>query len=78
MMVSEPPLHVPGGAEEAFGSLQRIAVDATRQDFPRGGYNRVVRAREPRDGIEQDHDVLPVCSTRRLPISMTQFSATCT
>ena len=40
--------------------MQRIGIDAAGQHLARCGNDRVVRAREPGDGIEQDDNVLLV------------------
>ena len=53
-------LDVARGAEEALRPLQRVAVDAARQDLARRRHDRVVGARQAGDRVEQDDDVLLV------------------
>ena len=40
--------------------MQRVGINAAGQDFARVRLQRVIRARQPRDRIEQDDDVLLV------------------
>ena len=47
-------------AEEALRPLQRVAVDAARQHLARRRHDGVVGARQARDRVEQDDDVLLV------------------
>src|SRR4029079_8559480 len=49
---------VAGRTEELLGRVQRSGVDATREDATRRRRGEVVRAREARDPVENDHDVL--------------------
>jgi cobyrinic acid a,c-diamide synthase len=62
MIVSEPPfLDVARRAEEALGLLQRVGVDAAREELARvRRHLGVVGAREARDRVEQDHHVAAV------------------
>ena len=61
MMVSEPPSSMLRAApKKRFGLLQRVRVDAAREHLARRRHDRVVGAREARDRVEQDHDVLLV------------------
>ena len=61
MMVSEPPpVDVARGAEESLRLLEALRVDTAGQNLARLRRHRVVRAREPRDRVEQDDDVLLV------------------
>src|SRR5215510_11247395 len=48
---------IAGRAEEPFRALQRVRVDAARQNLTRGRDDGVVRARQSGDRIEQDHHV---------------------
>ena len=58
MMVSEPPSSMLRAApKKRFGLLQRVRVDAAREDLARRRDDGVVGAREARDRVEQDHDV---------------------
>jgi len=47
-------------AEKPFWFVQRLRVDAARQDSPRVRRHRIVCARKPRDRVEQDYHVLVV------------------
>ena len=51
---------VAGRAEEALRTLQRVRIDTARQDFARRRNDGVVGARQTRDRIEQDDDVVLV------------------
>src|SRR5208337_4683717 len=53
-------LGVARGAEKLLGLVQRVGIDAARQDLARRRHYGVVGAREPRDRVEQDDDVAPV------------------
>ena len=53
-------LDVARGAEEALGPLQCVGVDAAGQHFARGRHHGVVCARQTRDRIQQDDDILLV------------------
>ena len=60
-MVSEPPSSMFRAApKKRFGPLQRVAVHAAREDLARRRHDRVVGARQARDRVEQDDDVLLV------------------
>src|SRR5262245_32906407 len=50
-------LDVARGAEELLRTSQRVGVDAAGQDLPARGYDGVVGAGEPGDGVEEDDDV---------------------
>ena len=59
MIVSEPPsVDVARRAEEALGLLEAFGVDAAAQDLSGLRRHGVVRARETRDRVQQNHDVL--------------------
>ena len=61
MMVSEPPSSMLRAApKKRFGRCSALAVDAAGQHLARGRHHGVVGAREARDRVEQDHDVLLV------------------
>ena len=53
-------LDVARGAEETLGALQRVGVDAAGQHLAGGGHHGVVGARQARDRVQQDHDILLV------------------
>src|SRR5687768_18336808 len=48
---------VAGGADETLRTLQRVRVDTTGEDLAARRNDRVVRARQTCDRVEQDHDV---------------------
>ena len=61
MIVSEPPPSMLRAApKNRFGFSERLRVDAAGENLARLRRDGVVRARQPRDRVEQDHDVLPV------------------
>jgi hypothetical protein len=61
MIVSEPPSStLRAGAEEALRLVQRVRVDAAGEDLAARGDDGVVSAREARDRVEEDHDVVLV------------------
>jgi hypothetical protein len=60
MMVSEPPSSMLRAAEEALGLVQRVGVDAAREDLARRRHHGVVGAGEAGDRVEQDDHVLLV------------------
>ncbi len=50
-------LEVARRAEEAFRFVERVGIDAAREDLARMGHDGVVGAGQPRDRVEQDHHV---------------------
>jgi hypothetical protein len=61
MIVSEPPSSMLRAApKKRFGRCSALAVDAARQHLARRRHDGVVGAREARDRVEQDDDVLLV------------------
>ncbi len=60
-IVSEPPPSMLRALpKNRFGFCMRAGVHAAREDLPAVRHHRVVRAREARDRVEQDHHVLAV------------------
>src|SRR5262249_8652702 len=53
-------LDVARRTEELLRTAERVRVDATGEDLPARRDDRVVGAREARDRVEEDDDVLPV------------------
>ena len=61
MIVSEPPSSMFRAApKKRFGPLQGVTVDAAGQDLSGSRHDRVVGARQARDRVEQDDNVLLV------------------
>ena len=59
MIVSDPPLFdLARRTEETLGLVQRRRVETARERASRARDDLVVRARQTRDRVEQDHDVL--------------------
>ena len=51
---------VTSGAEEAFGFVESVGIDATGEDFAACGNDGIVGAGESGDGVEENDDVVAV------------------
>jgi hypothetical protein len=60
MIVSEPPLDVPGRPEEALRLVEGVGVHPAGENLPGVGHGHVVGSGEARDGVQEDDHVLPV------------------